>query len=565
MPYVSELLHTRITDGNRPLGRVSDVLARPGPAPVVSAVVVDREHRFPWTALSREGRDLRVVPDGAAAPATEEEISLGRGLLDRQILDARGMKVVRVNDVKLDGELRVVGVDVGARGFLRRLGLERIAVWFADILGYSLPETIIPWSYVASLDGDTGLRLGVDRQLLSRLRPIEVAEILEGLGSRDRARLLERIDDRALGDALSEASGGVRLETLDAIGAQRSSQLLTLMPPDEAVDVLGGLPPERAHELLESLEPGTRERLAELLGYHPRSAGGLMTPEFVSVPVKIPVQEAIGLIRAEAPGAESVYYVYAVDAEGCLRGVVPLRDLLTAPASTPVSEVTRPDVVRVNVDDPEDEVVETMERYDLLALPVVDRDDVLRGIITVDDIMRTLRDRASEDLETLTGAGERAPAAFLSAGRFWGLAGSIAGGLVAAVLLLRISEPSDPWFVAGAIPLVLRLAYEQGAWALAGHLERHRAGPEIAGGVVVAVVPAALLGAVAAVATDTRTGALLAVGVALGSAAASALGVLLPSVLGAVRAGYRSGRLVPLVSSLGGLAVYVSVWDGAGR
>lgn len=561
MPYVSQLLGTAVesASGER-LGRVRNVLASGTGVPVVSAVVADGDRRLEWP-LERHGRTLRAGAGVERAPPPGE-FSLA-SLLDRQILDARGMKVVRVNDVRLDevhGTMRVTGVDVGARGYLRRLGMERIVARVADVLGYALPDAIIPWGYVASLDGESGVRLGIDRDMLRRLRPIEVAELLDALDTPDRNRVLGMIDDPVLADALSEASAGVQEETLAEIGDARAAQVLGIMPPDEAVDVLGALDPRTTDRLLASMQADQRAVLGALLGYHPRTAGGLMTPELVSIPHDARAAEAIDVLRREAPRAESVYYVYAIDDRGALRGVVPLRDLLTAPPDTAVAEIARP-ARFVHCDESDEDVAERMTHYDLLALPVVDDADVLLGIITVDDVFNTMQARASDDLAAVTGAGERTG----QTGRLGGLVASLTGGLIGALVLLRVSAPARPWFLAGAIPLMLRLAQDQGAWAVATHLEEEsspgprRALVEVAAGGLASLVPAAALAAGATLSVGRGVGLPLGASLVLGSTTAAATGMLLPELLAAAgqEALLRRGRVVPLASSLAGLAVYL--------
>lgn len=569
MPHLSELLGTQVVTNQGPAGRVRDLIATDGAIPSVVSAVLDGERRVPWAALRRDGRRLRLEehaePDAGDA-SDRPELRLA-ALLDRQILDARGLKVVRVNDVILSeagGALRVTGVDVGARGYLRRLGLERLALRVADVLGYALPAAVIPWSYVASLEGESGVRLGVDRDLLAKLRPAELADVLDALDAHDRARVLDVAEDASLAEALHSTSAHVQSETLGAIPAHRAAHVLEVMAPDEAADILGTIEPELARRLVAHLPDRDRDRISMLLGYHPRTAGGLMTPEFVSVPHVARASRAIELLREQAPEAESVYYVYAVDERGALRGVVGLRDLLTVPADLEVRDILRPDVVRVHVDDRDDVVADTMERYDLLAVPVVGDDDVLLGIITVDDVMRTVEQRASDDLAAVTGAGEQAGAT-LAPGRLGGLAWSVAAGLVAALVLLRAHGSAGPWFLAGAMPLLLRLSQDQGAWAMAVQLEAEgglapaRALREVAAGALVTLAPAAALAVGAALNAGRTIGVALGLSAVLASTAAAALGLLLPEVLAATGrdAWMRRGRVVPLVASLGGLVVYV--------
>lgn len=567
MPYLSEVLRARIfCDGQR-IGRVTDVRATIGPDARVTSIC-SQDRRWHWDSISYVGSRVTVsTPDGEPSFDVVGEFGLSHALLDRQILDARGMKVVRVNDVQLEIDsrgMRIAGVDVGARGFLRRLGipLESAAVKLADRLGYTITDEVIPWAYVASLEEGSGIKLGVERDLLAKLRPVEVAEILDALDESDRRRLVATMDDAVLADALFEASAPVRAETLTSMGRPRSAHVLALMAPDEATDVLGALDPSDAIRILEAMPEAEAGVVSELLGYHPRTAGGLMTPEFVAIDKNATITEAQQILREEAPDAESVYYIYAVDEEGALRGVIGLRDLLTAPASDMVETIVRTDVLRAHTHDTDENVAELMERYDLLAVPVVDDADVLQGIITVDDVMRTMQRRASEDIAAVTGSGGHSTR--LPGGRIGTLAASLTTGLAAAALFLRSGPQAGAWLVVGVIPLLLRMAQDSSVWAMATRLEPSQSPgvgkwlSELAGSGLAVALPAVALGVGAGTSMGPRLGLALGLAIVISSMMATLVGMGLPEILIAMDRQdlLGRGRIVPLLSSIFALAVY---------
>jgi CBS domain-containing protein len=569
MPYVGQLLGRSIAAPQR-VGRIRDVFASTGARAVVTSVEVDGGIRIPWQAMAWDGSAVRFKGPIQEAPYDRDEFSLCRGLLDKQIFDARGLKVVRVNDIALSeigGELRVTGVDVGARGFLRRLGVESVVVRLLDLLGYEVPDTVIPWMYVASLEESSGIRLGVERDLLAKLRPIEVAEILDALAPTDRVRFLGAADDRVLALALSEATGAVQEAALEEAGDERAARILRLMPPDEAADVLGALPYGTSERLLGLLAAREGTVLRELLGYHPRTAGGLMTPEFVSIPQSADVTTAVQILREAAPEAESVYYVYALDDQRRLAGVVSLADLLTAEPASLVEAITRREVVRVDADDADEKVAEVMERYDLLALPVVDEAGVLLGIITVDDVMRTLETRASDELAAMTGGADIPPGSAFAPGHLGALAGAVAVGLVAAVLLTRNGVTNPGWLAAVLLPLLLRLAHDQGAWALAAHLEAdtgravRRTAIQVTAGTLAVLPAAAVMAVTVAIIAGPSRALWLVGGVCAAAALSAAIGGVIPQALaaGGRESWLRRGRVVPLAASLVGLLVFVAL------
>ncbi|MGH2687884.1 MAG: magnesium transporter, partial [Actinomycetota bacterium] len=422
MPWLTHLLGSPVVDlSGATLGRVRDVAASRGRFPRVLGVTVAPTRRgrqadaaggtfVPWGALRLD--DGRVVADPTAEGVGDGNrppaVSLGADLLDRQIVDIDGARVVRVNDVWLAesaGSLRVVGADVGMRGVLRRLGLERLLTGLASALGYELPDRLIAWNYVAPLDdeGSGDLKLTVPTHLLRELHPSELADILDQLDAERRERILRVLTDAAVAETLAETGPEVSSEALSALGEERARRVVEIMPPDEAADILGAIGYERAERLLSLMGVKQASVLRELLGYRPDTAGGRMTPSFVGIAARSTVGEAIEQIRREAPRAETIYYSYVLDEEGRLMGILSLRQLLRTAPDRRVEEVMERDVVSASVEDDQEKVARRMSRYDLLALPVVDEAGRLRGIVTVDDVVDVLEEEASEDLGEVAG------------------------------------------------------------------------------------------------------------------------------------------------------------------
>jgi CBS domain-containing protein len=395
--YLSELLGKKIYDPEgRTVGRVRDLVARWVQAyPEVTALKHARSTEIiPLAAVSRlgpYGAVLRECKEGLRTrPVADQEIFVRRWLLDKQIVDLRGVKVVRVNDIKLrlvrsNGHLEVLvaAVDVGPRGLLRRLGLGRLSRVFA--------EQLLDWQHFKPLETRTAaLQLVVPKEELARLHPADLADLLEGLRAGERALLLRQLDRERAAETLAEVEPKTRAQLLEAMASSEASAIVGAMAPDEAADALSDLAREKSAEILRLMPPGQAREVESLMAYPEGTAGALMTPEFVALPASLTAQEVIERLRELAPSAETIYYVYVVDDAGRLVGVLSLRELIVAPPDTPVTDIMRRRVVALRVTDGFEQVLEATAKYDLLAVPVVDPDGKLVGIVTVDDVLDTL-------------------------------------------------------------------------------------------------------------------------------------------------------------------------------
>jgi len=490
MYFFTELQEKKVLDkAGRAVGKVQDIGVSMGTGlPQSDSLVIARTRRgrketvaIPWewvASLDRSGVSLdrereEIWKSGHRAGG----LLLGRNLLDRQIVDLHGNKVVRVNDLRLaefDTQLRLTGVDVSQRALLRRLGLER-AVRALGVLGIDLPERTIPWNYVASLEMHRpDLKLTVSQTQLSDLHPSDLADIIEQLDSAHRGRLLDVLDAFTAAQSLSEVDPDKQAEVIEGLTETRASNLLEIMPPDEAADILANLSRDKAERLLNIMGVREAEVIRELLGYGEDTAGGRMTPELLAVPSHFTADQCIGYLRERAPDAETLYYVYVVDDEGRLKGVVSLRDLLTSPPGERIEEFMNRDVISANVCDDQEAVAEIMGRYNLLALPVVDNDNHLKGIITVDDVIDVMREEAVEDLSQLGGLElSEAGAAPSLRTRLPSIAVTLVGGCAGALVIMAFEGRALPLVtLAFFLPLVLRAAQDIGLISQAVVLER---------------------------------------------------------------------------------------------
>ncbi len=398
MLFLSQLIGKRVLDRNgEPFGKVRDLIVALGERyPPVTGLVVrvaaGREIFLPWSAvdsIDTGGARLRTASINITSfQQRPTEIRLWRDLQDKQIVDVEGRKIVRVNDIQLapvEGRLRLVAVDVGVAGIMRRLGLSGVGERLARALGLEV-ENYIEWEAVDPVESSvSSLKLRVPHQALATLHPADVAHIVEQLAPRDRAGILASLDDERAADVIEELEAADQVDVLEGLPPEKAADILEEMGPDEAADLMADLSPERQTELLGLMEPDEAADVRELLSYAEETAGGLMTTDFITVSPGETAQQVIDRLRELAPSADQVYYLYVTDESGRLLGTVTLRGLIVANPETPVSAFTRPEPISVEVGVDAEEVAAAIARYNLLALPVVDAEGRMQGIVTVDD------------------------------------------------------------------------------------------------------------------------------------------------------------------------------------
>jgi magnesium transporter len=394
--FFSQLDGRKVVDvrGNY-LGRLDDLLVKPGERFLDVSAIVYR-HKFFRVYIVHRGQLADIaevirlnvpreqIPPGEKGP---DDLSLREVVLDKQIVDTEGLKVVRVNDVLLarfDGTVSAIGVDTGLKGLVRRLGLMR---WSRPLLR-NVPDHIIPWSYIQPLQPELlALHLKISRRGISELHPADIADIIEELNNRQRMTLLKTLDDEKAAEALEESDMATQVKVAQCMNKARMAHILENMAPEEAADLLGELSQERSAELLSLMGPEQAREIAGLLKYPETSAGGLMTPEYVAVGEGSTVGEAVETIRERSEDVWTVYYVYVVDAMDHLRGFISLKDLILCPCDALVSEVMSKATGQVTPETPAEEIASYMAKYDLLSIPVVDKEDRLKGVVTIDDII----------------------------------------------------------------------------------------------------------------------------------------------------------------------------------
>jgi CBS domain-containing protein len=363
--------------------------------PPVTAVIVRApklgEIAVPWEALRgfEESRALLAgrISDIKPRVTKKDEIMLLRDVLDKQIVDTEGRKVIRVQDIQLarvGNKIRVIAVDVSGRAILRRLGIGAIS----DLLPSRLApgHNYIDWANVDLIgSGVDAVKLKVAHDKLALLHPADIADIVNELSPDDRVTLLESLDKEIAADTVEEMIPAHQAGALAEMKPHKAAEILKEMEPDDAADLLADLPDEKAAELLSIIKKEEADELRELLSHAEDSAGGIMTTEFIALKANMTVGQGIEHIRRQEPDAETVYYAYIVDEDEKLIGVLSLRRMIVAKPEALVKDIMESNPVSVNLVDEQEEATKIIAKYNLLAVPVVDDEGRLEGIVTVDD------------------------------------------------------------------------------------------------------------------------------------------------------------------------------------
>jgi len=398
--FVGEILKKPVLDpkGDE-LGRVKDlVIVKGEPLPKVSALILERKKGFlllPWTYLNIFNK--RIISSNVYGETlqpyelNEDDLLLVRDILDKQIVDVNGVKVVRVNDVKLEGlhtDAVLVAVDVGMRGIMRRLGIERGGEDLMRIFKRRLPYNLISWNYIQPLEPKlTSIALTVPRKMVSELHPADIAEIISQVSHKEGATFFKDLDIDVAAETLSELEPDTQVEIISEMDADKAADIIEEMPPDEAADVLSDLPADKAKEILEKVGIEEAEDIQELLSHEEDTAGGLMTNEFIAYLPETTVREATEKFRKDAEEIETVYYIYVVDADEKLIGVISLRELLLADPDAKLSDIMITKIKTIVSEADEKEVAAMLSKYNLVAIPVINEEGNLLGIVTTDDII----------------------------------------------------------------------------------------------------------------------------------------------------------------------------------
>jgi sporulation protein YlmC with PRC-barrel domain len=409
--YFTELVSLPVFDlKGRRIGRIKDAAL----VPLIHSSRIDRllmggadswlTIRYDQVRSIELGRGISLN-DEQLVPYHDDEymMRLGRDLLDQQIIDVNGRKVVRVNDVTMEirsdgapNTLSVIDIDIGIRSIVRRVFQGVLPSLWIRRLQAPIPSNSIPWEFANVLEPDPfrRLRLNISYQKLEQMHPADLADIVEELSRAERESIFETIDSEAAADALSEVEDPkMQASILEALEPEKAADIVEEMSPDEAADILSELEKETSDEILDEMDSAPKTEVRELLEFKEDTAGGMMNTEYVSLHQNASVMDALAALRGNEDLLETLNTLFLVDADEKLAAAIPLARLFVASGGAKLKDLASETLIQVGVDEHQDHVTELFDKYNLLTLPVVDEEGRLAGVITADDIISVLRQK----------------------------------------------------------------------------------------------------------------------------------------------------------------------------
>jgi len=404
---LSEMLGAAVRDSTGSVrGRVREIAVAPQDHPTRVAFLVvrtpDGDRMLPADGLKSFGASIRSLSDASSwhtFTGFDGVLLLKRDLLDQQIIDVHGRKVVRVNDVELFSNpidshivLDILAVDVGARGAVRRLAKGLVPSFTLRALLEKIPPRVIPWQYVDLIEADAARRvkLKIAYEGLSKMHPADIADIVEDLPAAGQKAVFEALDEEVAAETLEEIDPDIQVAIVESLDSNRAADIVEEMDPDAAADLLGDLTEDRSGEILKEMEPEERQEVTQLLEFGEHTAAGRMTTEFIAVDHSGTIADAIEALRQFEGSGEAVSTIYLTGSGNVLSGAVPLVRIAISPPDMKLKSVSETPTT-CPPDTPESEVAELFDKYNLLTLAVADEHGRLAGIITADDVISMLR------------------------------------------------------------------------------------------------------------------------------------------------------------------------------
>jgi CBS domain-containing protein len=394
MRFLSEIINKPVIDseGNK-IGKFKDFVASVSVTyPIVEALIVrttdKKDINVPWEDVELINKEIKLkikFNDIKEYKLKNRDILIADEVLDKQVVDLEGKKLKRINDLQFattQDYYRLIGADISFKGILRRLGLERIPKG----LGIKLQDDNISWKDVDVLESNVSrLKLKVPEYKLKKLHPADIAEIVDQLSVNDSIKILNSLDEEIAADAMEEISPERQVTLFEEMDNKRAADLLEEMSPDDAADLIGDLSAERGRELLDLMDPEEAKDVEHLLGYPEDTAGGIMTTEFAAVSEELTARQILNKFKELAEEVESIYYIYALSKNNDLSGVISLRELIIAGPDEKLKDFMTKELITVDVMEKEHEIAKQIAKYNLIALPVVDDKNKIKGMVTIDD------------------------------------------------------------------------------------------------------------------------------------------------------------------------------------
>jgi magnesium transporter len=345
-----------------------------------------------------KAREVLNVSCSGLTELSSEEVDNGlfldENILDKQIVDLNGRKLVRVNDVRLatlPAGTFAVAVDIGIEGLLRRIGISVPIKKLLSLFRVNIPAKFILWDDVQAIDySNLNIRLSKSYAKLHMLHPSDLADILEDLGKKSSMSVFSALDEEKAADVLEELEIDAQIHIVENLPVNKAADVLEKMPADEVADILDELEDEKAELLLKEMDMESSQEVRELLEYSDNSVGSLMTTDIFAFKPEITVQEVIEELRLKKPEAAELYTMFVTELNDELLGTFNLRDLVVAQPETSVGQIMKSEPLFLYDEQKVDDIAELISKYNLLAVPVVDSNNLLQGMVVVDDVVEDL-------------------------------------------------------------------------------------------------------------------------------------------------------------------------------
>ena len=377
------------------LGKLIDVLFLGTETPVVTSLVIKKTNNesmyLAIEYVQHINNIITVHKEFTPQVFKENELSVGKSIMDRQIIDMKGSKVVRVNDVAIQDKLGkawyIAGVDIGFRGILRWLYLEKATRPFYKITGLESRPHFLSWADFEPLELEKGnVQLKKDGDALEKLRPEDLADYLEQTNIRNVNKVVARLDEEYAADVIEDLNANFQSALFRRFTPERAAKLIELIDPEDAVDILLTLPKPKRKDILQVLPEKKQKKLISLLKISGTQIGHMITSDFIHIKSNASVSDAFSIIREKAENIEFTYYIYVLNDEDQLVGVVNISELFRQNPSTIISNFMQQDIVIVHVTTPLNIAIKRMLKYKIYALPVVDHNKQMIGILRFNDV-----------------------------------------------------------------------------------------------------------------------------------------------------------------------------------
>lgn len=410
--YLSKVIGIKIYDseGNR-LGRILDILIDPNQDPSkttesIRPKVVALKTRisrkihyldFSFIELKRiEKKYFFSCSQVTDIPGDQvpRYVSLMKNVQDKQIVDINGRKLVRVNDVRLvniPSGTFVIAVDIGIEGLMRRIGIAEPFQRFLPLLRLNLPSKFILWDDVETFDHhNLNIKLSQSSSKLQTLHPSDLADIIEDLGKKTRTTFFASLDEEKAADVLEELEPHAQVQIIESLPIEKAADVLEKMPADEVADLMDVLEEEKVEKLLKEMEREASEEVRELLEYSDNEVGSIMTTDHLSFKMDMTVDETLMELRRQKPDQDAIYSLFVTDSKEKLIATVSIRDLVISAPDTKLEKIMTKNTISVFDEDKIDSLAEIISKYNLLAIPVTDKNMLLQGMVVIDDIVEDL-------------------------------------------------------------------------------------------------------------------------------------------------------------------------------